>query len=319
MRFHNFLGQPSTLASYQIPINTQPSQRHIMSERKVLQKYYPPDFDPSALGRRKGPKQAGPKVQTVRLMAPFSMKCTSCGEFIYKGRKFNSRKETPVDEKYLNIQIFRFYIRCTRCSAEIIFRTDPKNNDYAMVRGAVRNMEPWRNRVAEEETVEQRLDRLEKEEAEAAGEEEKNAMADLEAKNVDARREMAAADALDEIRQRNARIHRSEKDGMDYADTIVRSEDEDRMRLEMEDDAAAAKAFAAARAQPEDDGMNDEAVLNTESATANPEDTAVEPGSVASRVQADTMAMPPPTFKRVVKKKKDHSALLGIKKKPSLV
>ena len=50
-----------------------------MSERKVLTKYYPPDFDPSKIARTRGPKPAGPKLQTVRLMAPFSMKCTSCG------------------------------------------------------------------------------------------------------------------------------------------------------------------------------------------------------------------------------------------------
>lgn len=31
----------------------------------------------------------------------------------------SSRKETPQGEKYLNIQIFYFYIRCTRCSAEV--------------------------------------------------------------------------------------------------------------------------------------------------------------------------------------------------------
>ncbi|KAJ3505617.1 hypothetical protein NM208_g16174 [Fusarium decemcellulare] len=139
-----------------------------MSERKVLQKYYPPDFDPRDISRRRGPKSTGPKVQTVRLMAPFSMKCTTCGEFIYKGRKFNSRKETPLDQKYLGIQIYFFSIKCTRCSAEIIFRTDPKNNDYAMVKGAVRNMEPWRNRAAEEESVEQRLDRLERQERRCA-------------------------------------------------------------------------------------------------------------------------------------------------------
>lgn len=55
-----------------------------MSERKVLTKYYPPDFDPSKIQRVKGSKKVGPTLQTVRLMAPFSMKCTSCGEFIYK-------------------------------------------------------------------------------------------------------------------------------------------------------------------------------------------------------------------------------------------
>lgn len=70
-----------------------------MSERKVLTKYYPPDWDPRQITKRKGPKVE--RLQTVRLMAPFSMKCTSCGEFIYKGRKFNSRKETRADDKYL--------------------------------------------------------------------------------------------------------------------------------------------------------------------------------------------------------------------------
>lgn len=286
-----------------------------MSERKVLQKYYPPDFDPRDISRRRGPKgeNSGPRIQTVRLMAPFSMKCMTCGEFIYKGRKFNSRKETNMEQKYLNIQIFQFHIKCTRCSAEIIFRTDPKNNDYAMVRGAVRNMEPWRNKVAEEESVDDRLDRLEREEAEAAGEEEKNAMADLEAKNADARREMAAADMLDEIRQRNARIHRSEKEGTDYADTIVRAEDEELARQEREDEEAAKRAFAGARVKTDGamDAVHDEPISNGVSQAQTQRATVV----------SDTSMAPPPvpSFKRTVKKKKDHSALLGIKKKPSLV
>ncbi|TWU77559.1 hypothetical protein ED733_007622 [Metarhizium rileyi] len=283
-----------------------------MSERKVLQKYYPADFDPRDIARRRGTKNSGPRFQTVRLMAPFSMKCMTCGEFIYKGRKFNSRKETDIEHRYLNIQIFQFHIKCTRCSAEIIFRTDPKNNDYAMVRGAVRNMEPWRNKVVEEETVDERLDRLEQEEAEAAGEEEKNAMADLEAKNADARREMAAADMLDEIRQRNARIHRSEKEGADYADTIVRSEDEERARQEKEDEEAAKKAFADARSKME--AMVGEGPDKSDSNGASkPHESALVGSS----------SMPPPalptSFKRAVKKKKDFSALLGIKKKASLV
>ena len=233
------------------------------------------------------------------------------------------RKETNIEERYLNIQIYKFHIRCTRCSAEITFRTDPKNQDYAMVKGAVRNMEPWRNRAAEEETDEQRLDRLEREQAEADGEEEKNAMADLEAKNADARREMAAADALDEIRQRNARIHRSEKEGVDFADAVVRSEDEERLQQEREDDEAAKRAFAAAREQM-DVELGDDIIIedlgtgsSATSATTN-EDAAtptINSASAAPEVKEDAV----PLFKRIVKKKKDHSALLGIKKKPSLV
>ena len=43
-----------------------------MSERKVLNKYFPPDFDPAKIPRRKMGKD---KQQVVRLMAPFSMRC----------------------------------------------------------------------------------------------------------------------------------------------------------------------------------------------------------------------------------------------------
>ncbi|RSL55051.1 hypothetical protein CEP53_007241 [Fusarium sp. AF-6] len=284
-----------------------------MSERKVLSKYFPPDFDPQKLEGRRGPKATGPRVQTVRIMAPFSMRCLTCGEFIYKGRKFNSRKESPSDQKYLGIALFFFSIRCTRCSAEIRFRTDPKNSDYAMVSGAVRNNEPWRNRATEAETDEERLNRLEREEADAAGEEEKDAMADLEAKNADAQREMAAADALDEIRQRNARINRSEKEGIDFADSIIRSEDEERERQEREDDEAAKRAFAAARTQL-DTVTEDHSAEQAAESSAGP-----STGAGAAVVANPEPEAAAPSFKRVVKKKKNHSALLGIKKKPSLV
>ncbi len=36
----------------------------------VLNKYFPPDFDPELISRRKGPRNS---QQVVRLMAPFSM------------------------------------------------------------------------------------------------------------------------------------------------------------------------------------------------------------------------------------------------------
>ncbi|PKS05376.1 hypothetical protein jhhlp_008750 [Lomentospora prolificans] len=297
-----------------------------MSERKVLTKYYPADFDPSELTRKRKPKQSGPKIQPVRLMAPFSMRCTSCGEFIYRGRKFNAKKETPPDERYLGIQIVKLHIRCTRCSSEITFRTDPKNNDYAMVKGAVRNMEPWRDRAAEEETDEQRLDRLEREEAEAAGEDEKDAMAELEAKNADAKRDMAAADALDAIRQRNARIQLAAKDGVDFADSVVRAEDEERVRQDREDEEAARRAFAKVRGEAKGDLLGqldiEDLPLDEGSEPIEGSDAKSLAGSSAASSSAptsDSSLMPPPSFKRVVKRKRDHSSLLGIKKKKPLV
>jgi len=312
-----------------------------MSERKVLTKYYPPDFDPSLVGRgrkAKGAAQAGPKVQTVRLMAPFSLRCVACGEYMYRGRKFNARKETPQGEKYLGIQLYRFYIRCTRCSAEIVFRTDPKNQDYVMERGAKRNTDPWKRGLEDaqgDETDEQRLDRLEREMAEAEGEEERNAMAELEAKTEDAKREMAVADALDEIRSRNARLEKAQRDGGGEAleavvAGAVRPEEEERRRQEEEDAAAARRAFAFARSQDmleevvEEDGEED-GVLNGNGVGSGSGSSSVGASTSGSKPisAAATPDMPPPppppSFKRQVKKKKDHAALLGIKKKQPLV
>ncbi|GAW25408.1 putative cell cycle control protein cwf16 [Rosellinia necatrix] len=202
---------------------------------------------------------------------------------------------------------------------EICFKTDPRNNDYACERGAKRNTEPWR--VGREETDEERLDRLEKEE------EERDAMVELETKTVDAKREMAVADALDEIRTRNARLERADRDGVEAGvATVV---DNDAERQEREDAEAARRAFALRKGLddmimeeaiddggPADTAPTSELPLDTNGNATKPDTapiTRLEPGG---EVSTD---MPPPSFKRIIKKKKNHSALLGIKKKPSLV
>ena len=59
-----------------------------MAERKALVHYFPPDFDPAKIPRR---KLGADRQIEVRLMAPFSMRCNTCGEYIYKGKKFNAR------------------------------------------------------------------------------------------------------------------------------------------------------------------------------------------------------------------------------------
>ncbi|KAF8971604.1 CWC16 protein [Flammula alnicola] len=205
-----------------------------MSERKVLNKYFPPDFDPELISRRKHPKNS---QQVVRLMAPFSMRCNTCGEYIYKGKKFNARKETVEGEDYLGIKIFRFYIKCTLCSAEITFKTDPKNTDYAAEHGASRNFEPWRDEKAEEED---RLAKLE--------EEENNPMKVLENKTVDSKREMDILDALQDIRARNARNERvGQSDDLLSRlalQEVENEEDAERKRLEEEDEKLVEEVFS---------------------------------------------------------------------------
>ncbi len=210
------------------------------------------------------------------------MKCTHCGEFIYKGRKFNARKET-TDEKYYNIAVFRFYIRCTRCSGEITFKTDPKNMDYECERGAKRNFEPWREAKLNEETEEERLDRIEREELE------RDAMKELEAKTTDAKVEMAIEDALLELQSRNARLEKADKDAIP-ADVQPDPARELR-RIQEEEDAEAARQAFARRRMPD---LGEEII----------EDDVVE------------SSFQPPVVTTFVKKPKKHlGAALGIKKK----
>jgi hypothetical protein len=37
--------------------------------------------------------------------------------------------------------VFRFYLKCTYCYADITFKTDPKNHDYVVETGGTRNYE----------------------------------------------------------------------------------------------------------------------------------------------------------------------------------
>lgn len=177
-----------------------------MSERKSINKYYPPNFDPRKVPpveRKNDYKDPNKGVTfTVRLMSPFSMQCLSCGEFIYKGRKFNARKELVRGQDYLGIKLHRFNIRCPVCAAEIVFRTDPKTDDYVCEKGAKRNSEPWKDRVREREARVERIKRTE----ELGGP--VDPLKDLERKAYDAKRELEISEALDHIRAVKARIEK---------------------------------------------------------------------------------------------------------------
>lgn len=177
-----------------------------MAERKVLNKYYAHDFDPSKIPKVKRKPKKGSDQKKVRMMMPMSVRCTSCGNYIYKGTKFNSRKEVVKGESYLGIPILRFYSRCSRCSAEFTIKTDPKNGDYVTEHGATSNYDELRNqkRLIEEEQKKKEM------------EEEENAMKRLENKSYDSKKEMEMQEVLD-----NIQIKKSLKEMLDPNDLLT--------------------------------------------------------------------------------------------------
>ncbi|XP_075242453.1 uncharacterized protein LOC142337205 [Convolutriloba macropyga] len=160
-----------------------------MTERKVLNKYYPPDYDYRKIPRLKRDRSA---QWVQRVMAPFNMRCNTCGHYIYRGTKFNARRETAQGETYLGLKIFRFYIRCPMCCADISFKTDIENLDYAIETGATRNFEAAKLIAAEDKRKQEEI----------AQEEANNPMAVLENRTKDSRREMEIMENLEELKER---------------------------------------------------------------------------------------------------------------------
>ncbi|OMJ13187.1 Coiled-coil domain-containing protein 94-like protein [Smittium culicis] len=97
------------------------------------------------------------------------------------------------------MEIYRFYIRCPKCAAEITFKTDPENLDYVCENGASRNFEPWRG----EQDANAEMQKAKEEE------EEENPLKALENRTQESKREMEILDALDEIRTKNSTLERT--------------------------------------------------------------------------------------------------------------
>jgi len=202
-----------------------------MSERKVINKYYPPDYDPSKVPRIKRKN----KLNDVRMMAPFNMRCNTCGDYIGVATKFNAKKETVEDETYKTLLIFRFYIKCKRCMATIVLRTNPKEKSYEVEKGATENFKALK--LAEKQA---------REEAEAEQEEEKiDPMKQLENRTKASRQQMEASEQIRNLRTIKHRFHKVDIDSLiEEKRQELREEAESRTKSDATEDDEAIHAEA---------------------------------------------------------------------------
>ena len=207
-----------------------------MGERKVLNKYFPADFDPTKIPKRHFDRDA---PQDIRMMLPFSLCCLSCGHYMYRGKKFNSKKETAKGMDYLGVKRLRFTIKCEACNAKISFLTDPKNQDYECESGASRNFEAWRETKTDpnKTLIEKQNDKT------------KDSMERLEERTLDSKREMDILEALSEIKSRSNARQKIDMDSV--LDVAYRSEDAKQAdRVKEDEEAMVARAFRSKR-EPE--------------------------------------------------------------------
>lgn len=151
------------------------------------------------------------------MMLPMSVRCETCGNFLYEGTKFNMRKETCLDQDYLGIKIYRFYFKCSRCHAEVAMKTDPKQHDYVCESGASRNYDPLRDMGHAEKIMK----------AKSQLEDESDAMKRVERKGFTSKREMELMDSLNEVKQLNKRLSRVDYDKL-LDDTIGKRDEKDK-------------------------------------------------------------------------------------------
>lgn len=122
-----------------------------MGERKGVNKYYPPDFDPAKHGSLNGYQNSHPLrerarklsqgILIIRFEMPYNIWCDGCGNHIGMGVRYNAEKKKVGN--YYTTPIYRFRMKCHLCVNYIEMQTDPATCDYVIVSGARRKEERW--------------------------------------------------------------------------------------------------------------------------------------------------------------------------------
>ncbi|XP_066472755.1 probable splicing factor YJU2B [Tiliqua scincoides] len=122
-----------------------------MGERKGVNKYYPPDFDPAkhvSLNKyrnshplRERARKLSQGILIIRFEMPYNIWCDGCQNHIGMGVRYNAEKKKVGN--YYTTPIYRFRMKCHLCPNHIEMQTDPANCDYVIVSGARRKEERW--------------------------------------------------------------------------------------------------------------------------------------------------------------------------------
>ncbi|XP_032067958.1 coiled-coil domain-containing protein 130 [Thamnophis elegans] len=129
-----------------------------MGERKGVNKYYPPDFDPAKHGSlnkyrnshplRERARKLSQGILIIRFEMPYNIWCDGCQNHIGMGVRYNAEKKKVGN--YYTTPIFRFRMKCHLCPNYIEMQTDPASCDYVIVSGARRKEERWDAEASEQ-------------------------------------------------------------------------------------------------------------------------------------------------------------------------
>lgn len=123
-----------------------------MAERKAVNKYYPPDWDPSkgSINKHNGShhlrhraRKLNQGILVVRFAMPFNVWCDGCKNHIGLGVRYNAEKSKIGN--YYDSPIYQLKVKCRLCDNYIVFKTNPSQFCYDIVSGARKQALPSRD------------------------------------------------------------------------------------------------------------------------------------------------------------------------------
>lgn len=106
------------------------SQKHLSTEYLLLE----PDLHELHRERTGTDTQLQPGRKKSRIELPYNMWCDGCNRHLAKNLRFNSEKRQVGN--YYRTAIWEFQFTCPSCPQIIVLQSDPKNQDYIITSGA---------------------------------------------------------------------------------------------------------------------------------------------------------------------------------------